>query len=552
MKKRGIILAGIMLAMFLSALDQTIVSTALPQITEQFNALSHLSWVFTAYMLASTITVPIYGKLSDIFGRRGLYILGIVIFLAGSALSGLSQNMTQLIIFRGLQGIGGGAMMVNSVAIIGDLYSPAERGRYQGLLMAMFGVATIAGPLLGGWITDQYSWRWIFYINIPLGAIAIAVLASTMPKIVHNIKGRSIDYLGAFLLTAGLVPLLLAFVWAGGEYAWGSWQILTLFGISVLAFIAFAIAESKVKEPIVSLNLFRNKVFSVSVLTTFLTSMGMFGAIIYIPVFAQGVIGVSATNSGIILMPMMLGLIVASTLSGQIISRTGKYKVLAITGMIITFIGMFLFTQLNVDTSNTNLALRMILLGIGMGMTMPIFMIAVQSAFSITRLGEVTAGSQLFRSIGGTIGTSVLGGVMTSQLTTRLSGLSSDPFVNMMEEINPGIALDKMDANTIQGFLTPDGQAQIQQMLAQVPANMQDQVTSSFAHFLETIKVAFSNSMDQVYIVGTILMGVALIAIFFLPEIKLRKSNQPAVEETEIQAGLGLGIQTNPESNLKL
>jgi EmrB/QacA subfamily drug resistance transporter len=528
--KRGFILVGIMLAMFLSAMDQTIVATALPKITEQFNALSHLSWVFTAYMLASTITVPIYGKLSDIFGRKGLYIGGIGIFLVGSILSGLSQNMVQLILFRGLQGIGGGAMMVNSTAIIGDFYAPAERGKYQGMLMAMFGLATIAGPLLGGWITDHYSWRWIFYVNIPIGAIAAAVLAATMPKIVYDAnKNRSIDFLGAVLIAAGLVPLLLAFVWAGGQYAWGSWQIIMLFCVAAAAFIAFALAERKAREPIVALNLFKNKVFTVSIITTFLTSMGMFGAIIYIPVFAQGVIGSSATNSGIILMPMLLGLIVASTLSGQLISRTGKYKILAVIGMFITVAGMFLFTQLDAGITNTNLSIRMILLGVGLGATMPIFVIAIQSAFGVERLGEVTAGSQLFRSIGGTIGTSVLGGIMTSQLTNRLANIGSDPFVTALKQLNPGAAITRIDTNTVQSFLTPGGQAQIKAMLGQAPQAMQNQLTSSFAHLLDTVKIAFSNSLDHVFVIGTIMMAVALVVIFFLPEIPLRKSKHPAL-----------------------
>jgi MFS family permease len=263
--------------------------------------------------------------------------------------------------------------------------------------------------------------------------------------------------------------------------------------------------------------------------------MGLFGAVIYIPVFAQGVIGVSATNSGIILMPMMIGLIVASTLAGQIISRTGKYKIAAVVGMIITFVGMLLFTQLNINTTNLDLSLRMILLGVGMGITMPIFIISIQSAFGVERLGEVTAGNQLFRNIGGTIGTSVLGGVMTSQLTSRLSSLNSDPFVLMVKQVSPTSAIN-LDANTVQGLLTPAGQAQIKALLANVPANLQSQISSGLESFLHTIKVAFSNSMDQVFIVGTVIMAVALVAIFFLPEIPLRKGRD--VEEIKI-AGPG-------------
>jgi EmrB/QacA subfamily drug resistance transporter len=426
----------------------------MPQIVEQLNGLSHLSWVFTAYMLTSTITVPIYGKLSDIFGRRGFYIVGIVIFLIGSILSGLSQNMTQLILFRALQGVGGGSMMVNALATIGDLYPPAERGKWQGLMGGVFGLATIIGPLLGGWLTDNYSWRWIFYVNIPVGIVTIAILASVMPKIAHTVKNRSIDFLGATLIAVGLVPLLLAFVWAGSQYAWGSWEIIGLLCFSAAALFIFALVEGRVKEPILSLNLFKNKVFAVSVIAIFLTTMGMFGAILYVTVFAQGVIGVSATNSGLILMPMMIGLIIASIVSGQIISRTGKYKILTIVGVMVSVFAMFFFSRLEATTTETGLVARMVILGIGLGITMPVFTIAVQSAFGQERLGEVTAGTQLFRGIGGTVGTAILGGIMNSQLSSRLSNIQNDPFVTSMKQLNPNSALGNIDGNTVQGLLS--------------------------------------------------------------------------------------------------
>src|ERR1035437_11046385 len=265
MKKpnRTIILVGVITAMLLSALDQTIVSTAMPQIVTQLNGLSHLSWVFTAYMLASTVTVPIYGKLSDIFGRKWLFILGIAVFMIGSILSGLSQTMTQLILFRGLQGIGAGAMMVNSLAIIGDLYSPQERGKFQGLMGGVVGLATIVGPLVGGWLTDNWSWRWVFYVNIPVGIIAIAILIFAMPKIVRDVKSRAIDFAGALLLSAGLVPLLLAFTWAGSQYSWGSWEIISLLAVAAVALFSFGMVERRVGEPILALSLFQNKVFSI-------------------------------------------------------------------------------------------------------------------------------------------------------------------------------------------------------------------------------------------------------------------------------------------------
>jgi EmrB/QacA subfamily drug resistance transporter len=413
---KRMILGGVILAMLLSSLDQTIVSTAMPTIVQELKGLEHISWVFTAYMLGSTITVPIYGKLSDIFGRRSLYLIGILIFLGGSVLCGLSQNMTQLILFRGLQGIGGGAMMVNSFAIIGDVFPPAERGRYQGLIGGVFGLSSIAGPLLGGWITDNTSWRWVFYVNIPLGLIAIAVLSAALPKIAAHRENRSIDWLGAFFIITTLIPLLLSMVWGGSSYAWNSWQIIAALIITVISLVAFIRVEKKARNPILSLGLFNSRIFVVACACLFLTAMGMFGAIIYIPLFSQGVIGGSATHAGLILTPMMLALVVASAVSGQIISRTGKYKVLAIIGTAVSVGALFLFSTLHEATPNSLLILRMVFLGLGLGLTMPIFTLAVQSGFGKERLGEVTAGTQLFRSIGGTVGTAILGGVMNSQL----------------------------------------------------------------------------------------------------------------------------------------
>jgi len=541
MSNKFFILLGVILSMFLSALDQTIVSTSLPRIVGELNGFMHLSWVFTAYMLSSTVTVPIYGKLSDIFGRRGLYILGIVIFLSGSVLSGMSQNMMHLILFRALQGIGAGAIMVNSITVIGDIFPPAKRGKWQGIIGGIFALASIAGPLLGGFVTDHFSWRWIFYINIPVGILAIVVLASKMPKIVHKVKDRSIDFLGALLITFGLVPLLLALVLGGSEYTWGSWQILSLFGISAISLFAFAKVEQRVQEPILSLDLFKNKVFSVSVFVIFLTSMGMFGAILYIPVFAQGVIGVSATNSGFILMPMMLSLVITSALGGQIISRTDKYKPLAIFGVLMIVLGMFLFSGIGLETTKTALIFRMIILGIGLGTTMPIFTVAVQSAFGHERLGEVTAGTQLARSIGGTVGTAVLGGVMNSQLAKRLAYIEQKPFVVMMKNIGSADTFSKIDSNVVQRLLNPNNKAQILKMFAHSPQSQE--LSTNFDHFLRTIKIAFSHSIDSLFITSTILMFMAFIVVLFLPQIPLRKTSRPALEEIglELEAEFGQG-----------
>lgn len=423
-KQKATVMVAVMMTMFLAALDQTIVSTALPTIVKEFNALEHLSWVFTAYMLASTITVPIYGKLSDLYGRKGFYLASIIIFLAGSALCGLSQNMTQLIIFRAIQGIGGGAMMTNSFAIIADLFTPAERGKWQGLMGGIFGLSSIFGPFIGGWLSDNLSWRWNFYVNMPLGVVAFLGIVFLLPKIKSAVKDKSIDFFGALYLAMGLISLLLALVWGGTQYAWDSEEILLLFGFSLLSLSFFASVESLVKNPILPLNLFKNRVFSISVLITFLTGMGMFGVISYIPLFAQKVIGITATNSGTILFPMMLGMILASAVSGQIISRTKKYKFLAIFGTFVITVAMLWLSTMDASTTQSELILRMVCAGIGLGITMPIFNIAVQNAFDRSKIGVVTASMQLFRSIGGTVGIAIFGGVLNLYMSNHNGDLA--------------------------------------------------------------------------------------------------------------------------------
>jgi EmrB/QacA subfamily drug resistance transporter len=538
-----LILAGIMLSMIMASLDQTIVATAMPRIVEEFQGLSHLSWVFTSYMLASAVTVPIYGKLTDIFGRRNLLLLAVVIFLGGSMLSGLSQNMTQLIFFRAIQGVGAGAIMVNAFAIIGDLFPPAQRGKVQGLFGAVFGITSVAGPLLGGWLTDSFSWRWIFYVNVPVAIAAISVIFAGMaPKTQnpHEVKERSIDYLGAVLLTMTLVPLLLALVWGGSQYPWGSTEIITLLLVAIIALFAFVWRETKAKDPILSLGLFKNRVFTVSIISTFLASVGMFGSILFIPVFAQGVAGFSATNSGLILMPMMLSIVAGSIFAGQVMSRTGNYKVLAIAGMGIAMVGMLLFSQINESTSQLSLVLRMITMGIGLGFTMPVFTLAVQNAFAHAHLGEVTAGIQLFRTVGATVGGAVLGGVMNAQLASRLTNIQSDPFIVIAKQANPGIPVN-IDGNTIQNFLSNLGQAHIRAGVENAPVAIRDTFLAAFNNFLETLKTAYSASIDRVFIIGALLMAVAFVAAFFLPQIALRKSHHPMPEELGVELETSMG-----------
>lgn len=540
--KKIFVMFGVMSAMLLAALDQTIVSTAMPKIVAEFNGLEHLSWVFTAYLLASTVVVPISGKLSDIYGRKVFYIVSIIIFLIGSILSGLSQNMIQLIIFRGIQGIGGGAIMANSFTIIGDLFPPAERGKWQGMLGGVFGLASVVGPMLGGWLTDNASWRWTFFINMPVGVLALCLISYLMPKIASTLKDKTIDYLGSITLTIGLITLLLGCVWGGNQYAWNSVQIMGLFLVSIVSLFTFGLIEKKAKEPILPLSLFKNPIFSVSMVIVFLIGVGMFGAILYVPLFAQIVLGISATNSGTILTPLMLGLVFASITSGQIISRTGKYKFLTILGLGIIPIALYLLSTMDSHTTQFALILRTIFIGVGLGITMPVFTIVVQNAFDHSKLGVATASTQLFRAIGGTVGVAIMGSVLNSSLSAKLGNLSSDKFIQMFSRFNPNFHAENINVNQLQGLLSNAGKAQIQSHMISLPPLIRADAIQAFEDFAARIREILAQSIGEVFFIASLLMVVAFVASFFLKEIPLRKSHHPGRTGLE-EAGVEIALE---------
>ena len=528
---------GVLMVMLLASLDQTIVSTAMPRVIADLHGFDRYTWVSTAYLLTSTVMVPIYGKLSDLFGRKPIFLFGVVVFLIGSALSGASQSMNQLIAFRALQGIGAGALMPIAIAIVGDLFTPRERGKWQGLTGGVWGISAIIGPTLGGWITQNASWRWVFYVNLPIGIAALLVLIFLMPTLRGRAKDVSIDYVGAALLVLGTVPLLLGFTFAGSQYDWLSPQIIGLFAGAFVALVSFIIYEAWLErrggQPIIEPSLFKNSIFSVSTLVTMIFGMALFGGIFFIPLYVQGVVGSSATSSGLVLTPLMLTSVVGSVVSGQLVSRLGKYKWIAILGMLVSVAGVLLLVRLNVNSTNNDVLLAMLVLGLGLGIGMSLYTLIVQNALP-TKIGQSTATLTFFRQIGGTIALAAMGSVMTAAYLPAFHGALPAAIIHAV----PAQFLTAF--NNPQILLSPTTLAQIQSHAAA----MGPQSVAMLHQIIEAVKIGLAQGIHNVFVLSLGLMIVGLVAVLFLKEIPLRggRLTEKEAVEDEVESSLAAMI----------
>ncbi len=525
-RQRNEILFAILLGLFLSALDQTIVGTAMPRILTDLSGIDLYTWVVTIYLLTATISGPIYGKLSDQFGRKWLLMFGVTIFLIGSALSGLSQNMPELIIFRGLQGLGAGSLFPISLAVIGDLFTPRERGKYQGLFGAVFGISALIGPALGGFLTDNISWHWVFFVNLPIGAVALYIIWRLLPAHMGAGVSRSIDYLGAFVFTLALIPILIGLTnfqtrdwtdpWVGG-----------LIAVGALLAAVFVWIESRAAEPIVPLELFRIRSYTASMIAVFLASFGFFAAIIFLPLWYQTVQGASATSSGYQLLPLLAGLILSSIVSGQLVSRTGRYKWLITGSLLVVALGLLLMTNIRTDTPAPILWLWQFIAGVGIGPTMAVFTIIVQNSVPWQKLGVATSNMTFFRQVGGTVGLALAGTIFGSAIRTQApvqvanqlaaAGLSPDQIQQFSGQLS--LSGQQFDQLTGVGDIGPT-------ILAQVPQQFQDMVRPLIPAIERGIHDAFSLGIADTMWLGVGAALLAVLAALALHEVPLRKTVQ--------------------------
>jgi EmrB/QacA subfamily drug resistance transporter len=504
-------LGGLLLALLVSALDQTVVGTAEPRIIANLSGFDRYPWVATAYLLSMTVSVPIFAKLSDIYGRKGFFLSGLVIFVLASALCGASgqmplpiDGMNQLILFRGIQGVGAGILFGLTFTIVGDIFSPVERGKYQGIFAAMWGLASIFGPTLGGFLTDHYSWRSVFYVNLPVGLVATIAIWMEFPSFRPQGVKRKVDFAGVLTLTSCLVPLLLAFTWAT-QYGWTSARVESLIAFAAVMLGVFLYAETKASEPVIPLALFRNPIIAICSVASFVLGMGMFGIIIYLPLFMQGVMGVSATQSGSLLTPLMMGAVVGSVAAGQFTSRTGRYKALAMAGSVAIAAGMILFASMNGDTVRSEVVRAMILAGLGLGLIQPVYTLAVQNAAPREHMGSATASTQFFRSIGSTMGVSIFGSVLLT--------IYKHDFNGAVPPGTPEIALKPFNNPLMLAQIRP----QLEAGFGRYPGGLQ-----LLQQLMGNVRTSLVHGIHAIFFVGAIIMCFAVILNACLREVRLK------------------------------
>jgi EmrB/QacA subfamily drug resistance transporter len=525
-KEKITIMIAIIAAMFFAAVNQTIVGNALPKIISDLGGLDYYSWVFTIYMLTSAITTILVGKLSDIYGRKPFIIIGIIIFSIGAFLAGTSTDIFQLIIYRGIQGFGAGMIMSTAFTAVGDLFAPRERGKWQGAMSAVFGISSVFGPTLGGYIVDNLEWKWVFWVFLPLGIVALVLIWKLFPSTAKK-AGEKVDYLGSVFLSAAITTALLAFSWAGTKYDWDSVQILSLFGALALSLIIFVFVERKAVSPILPLDLFKNSIFTISNIIGFVIGVSMFGGVMYVPYFIQGVLGYSATHSSFLTMSMTLGLVFASALGGQIISKTGKYKMQAIIGLFISAIGLYLLSTMTVETSQYLLVFYLTLVGFGIGIGMTVFTLTVQNAVDQKLLGVATASSQLFRSVGGTVGVAIMGTLLNSRMQDKMASMSQTGDTNQMAA-SPELAGKLESLQNPQLLLDHEKLDGLKNTLPQ-------EAIPFFDNVIHMLQDSLSYALSGVFIFVTITMAVAILLTFFIKEVPLRSAkDQPSVKKDSV------------------
>ena len=528
MPRRQIVLTmgGLMLALFLAALDQTVVSTAMPRIIADLGGFDRFTWVTTSYLVASTTVVPIVGRLSDLYGRKAFFLGGIIIFLVGSVLAGASQTMNQLIFFRAIQGIGGGSIMALSFASVGDLFPPAERGKYQGIVAGVFGLSSVIGPTLGGFITDNLSWNWVFFINVPLTLIVIALFIRFFPNIRPDRLAQRLDFAGMGLLVLVVVPLMVGLSLGGVHIDWISPETGGILAFAAIMIALFIFVEQRADEPIMPLGIYSNRVVTISLIAVFITGFGMFGAIIFVPLFFQGVLGASATSSGSFLTPMMMSMVVTATLAGQTLSRFGgHYRIQGLIGIAIMAAGMALMSRMTADTSFAQAVGSIVVMGLGLGITFPSFTISVQNAVPHNLLGVVTSATQFYRSVGGALGLAVLGSFMAGRFASKLNE-SLPPDVR---ETIPEEQLTEM-SNNPQALVNPDALSSLKAELA----GRGEEGTEVLSDLLTALRETLASAISDVFVFGSIALAVGFVATLFLKEVPLRtRTGAPGRGRTE-------------------